>query len=335
MKFNNSIILITCFSIILSGNTFAARFGSGKSYGTARSSSNYSSYNSYNSARQNNAATQTSYAQQQQQATSTMQQNRPGIGAGTAALMGAAAGAAGGYMLGRSATGNNSINDQNASGTTQAVEPQSATAGIPWGTIAILAFLLFVGLILFRKGKTTNPRFSGTVANPLHTDDSNFSIPNLKRRMNFKQSLQQRKRPAYNVAAQPLHNDDLTKLPDGIETMYFLRQAKGIFLHIQSMNNLENVTEISKYMTDNLYKEMKDVIANNKFIADFTQLDCELLNCETNDNQLIASVRFFGMVSEEPQQQPQPFSEIWNFIKTDINHGKWLIAGIQQETLNT
>lgn len=49
-------------------------------------------------------------------------------------------------------------------------------------------------------------------------------------------------------------------MADGIEVQFFLRQAKGMFLHIQSMNTPENVSEIAKYMTPELYFEMKSLI---------------------------------------------------------------------------
>jgi predicted lipid-binding transport protein (Tim44 family) len=97
------------------------------------------------------------------------------------------------------------------------------------------------------------------------------------------------------------------------------------------MNNQENVAEVAKYMTPELYQEIREEIMNNNFIADFSNLECQLLNCEMKDNTLIASVRFFGNVSDEPNQSPQPFSEVWNFIKTDLQTGKWLVAGIQQQ----
>jgi predicted lipid-binding transport protein (Tim44 family) len=122
----------------------------------------------------------------------------------------------------------------------------------------------------------------------------------------------------------------LERMPDGVETIYFLRQVKGMFLHIQSMNNAANIDEIAKYMTPDLYKEISNDIINNASIADFSSLDCCLINSETNDNQLVASVKFFGNVSEEPDQPAKPFTEIWNFIKPDITINRWLVAGIQQ-----
>ena len=127
---------------------------------------------------------------------------------------------------------------------------------------------------------------------------------------------------------------DPNKMPDGVETIYFLRQAKGMFLHVQSMNSADNVVELEKYMAPELYNSIKNSISDNDVIADFNNLDCQLVNCELENNQLTASVRFFGLVSENPTSPALPFSEIWNFIKPDLSINKWLIAGIQQENSN-
>lgn len=322
MKFKNFLVLVICFTLIFSNTAFAARFGNGGKYGMQRNTTNYN----YKPSGQNTTS-QTSLPQQNSY--SGQQQNRSGIGAGTAAALGAAAGAAGGYMLGRS-MGGGEERPQNASGT-QSIEPQGSS--IPWGTIGILAILLFLGLLFFRRSKT-DPKFSGNMNNSMNSAAHQFSMPNIKQR-----AAKEPNKPAKSVYKMFIKTeepeDGLTKMPDGVETIYFLRQVKGIFLHIQSMNNRENITEIKKYMTDGLYQDIQDTISDNKFIADFTQLDCQLLNCETSENkQLLASVRFFGMVSEEPDADSKPFSEIWNFIKIDLENGKWLVAGIEQEKLN-
>ena len=309
MKFNKYLLILLSFVMLYSQSAFAARFGGGKSFGMQRNVSNYS--------------TQNRSFQQQPQSMTSGQQGQ-GMRAGTAAMLGAAAGAAGGYMLGR-----NSNNNINASGTSNgeiaANEPNNST---PWGMIGILAILLCLGLMLFRKSKA-NPGFfgnSGNINNP-----NGFNNPTINR-TNATPNTQNN---GFKNQAAPIATNMMDRMPDGIEALYFLRQVKGMFLHIQSMNNQENVTEIQKYMTDSLYNEVRSTVFQNSFVADFTNLDCQLLNSEMVNNQLVASVKFFGMVSDEPEQPSHPFSEIWNFIKTDLTTtGKWLVTGIQQEELN-
>ncbi len=303
IKMKKIMTLLICACLVLSQSAFAARMGGGKSYGMQRSANTNSNYSP-----QPQAAPQ-----------ATGQAPRQGMGAGTAAVLGAAAGAAGGYMLGKSMS-------NNASGGS--VQSERSGAGIPWGTIGILGILLFLGLMLFRRSKA-NPGFFGNTNNGINPGpaQNSFKIPGINRDNNTQTANQSGN---FQQAAPQVNT---TRMPDGVEAMYFLRQVKGTFLHIQSMNNPDNVSEVEKYMTPNLYQEIKSNITANTYVADFSNLDCQLLDCETSNGQLIASVKFFGLVSEEPNQPAKPFSEIWNFVKPDMNANKWLVAGIQQETL--
>ena len=299
MKLKKWMIVVVSASLIFSQGAFAARVGGGKSYGMQRNTANSTnSQSSYQPSQAPTAAAQ-----------------KPGMGAGTAALLGAAAGAAGGYMLGKS---------MNASGGHSGAQSQS---NIPWGTIGILAILLFLGLMLFRKTRANPGLSSGGNIN--QAPNNNFNIPGINR------STANTAAPVNTYGgAQPIPMQTQDRMPDGIEPIYFLRQVKGMFLHIQSMNNPDNVKEIEKYMTAGLYQEISSSVTTNTFVADFSNLDCQLLNSEMANGQLVASVKFFGMVSDEPNQPSHPFSEIWNFVKTDLSSsGKWLVAGIQQETL--
>lgn len=317
MKTKKILLALITITLLFSQNAFAKRLGGGRSYGMQRRTS----HNNYNSGRPNNATynTGSTYAGQ-----NTQQPQRSGMGAGTAAVLGAAAGAAGGYMLGRSS------NEQHvtASGVQQQPQEYGQTAStashIPWGLIAVLAIILGFGLMLFRKNKIIP-------STQEYSDNQNFNN-NIFQSNVSQQNMQQIQPNAQGVnPGQPQMANVMDKMPDGIETIYFLRQVKGMFLHVQSMNNSENVNEIEKYMTPQLYMELKNSVSDNSAIADFNNLDCQLLDCSMENNQLVASVKFTGMVSEDPSSPPVPFNEIWNFIKTDMYSNRWLIAGIQQE----
>lgn len=312
------LVILLTGSLLFTNNAFAGRFGSGKNSGMQRSAMPSNTNPGYSQ------AAPTGMGQQQQQ------QRSNGMGVGTAAMLGAAAGAAGGYMLGRNS-------NHNASG----IVANETKNSIPWGTILILIAILALGLMFFRK--KTNPGLSsGNPINNITTHSPNsFNMPNINRTPNNIQKPAGRPIIKFGSAAVPV-TEQLDKMPDGLETIYFLRQAKGMFLHIQSMNNAENLSEIQKYMTPQLFADTKDDIENNPVIADFSNLDCQLISCEaikaslTEDGQeieaqLIASVKFSGNVSNAPEQEPQPFNEIWNFIKSASTNNKWVVAGIQQE----
>lgn len=299
-------LVFTILCLIFTQNTFAARLSGGKSYGTNRSYSG----NSYSKQNTNTTQQQTTGAQPSQGTPSR------GMGAGTGALLGAAAGGAAGYMLGKNAA------NHNASDVSQSPS-YSQQSNIPWGIIAILGALLIIGLMFFRRSRPVTQ-----TNNQFRTSDSqqqnSFQIPTINKNSSSSQTYNQ-------TQTQPIQAaPTIEKMPDGVETMYFLRQVKGTFLHVQSMNNKENISEIAKYMTNDLYAELKDVISNNQYVADFTKLDCELVDAVMENNQLIASVKFSGLVSDEPNKAPEAFSEIWHFVKSDLNSNKWLISGIQQ-----
>lgn len=324
MKKTNILAFILTISMLFSQNAFAKRLGGGGSYGMQRSSShqNYSQpprgYSSYG---QNYTNPQTTG-------------QRSGMGAGTAAALGAAAGAAGGYMIGRSMA-NNGNNEANESNNHQqagyANNNSEMGSHIPWGIIAILGILLAFGLMFFRKNKIAPNNNLINQNNNNGFNNTAYTATNTGNTQTF--NGQQNTAMNNNAGQAPIVNS-MNKMPDGIETIYFLRQVKGMFLHIQSMNNVENINEIAKYMTPELYNEIRNSVSNNNSIADFNNLDCQLLDCEMENNQLVASVKFFGLVSEEANTAATTFSEIWNFVKVDLNTNKWLVAGIQQETLN-
>src|SRR5579863_8566322 len=275
------LVILLTGSLLFSNSAFAGRFGGGRSSGMQRSAS--PSYSSSYGRSSGQAAAPSSMG-------SGGQQQRSGMGAGTAAMLGAAAGAAGGYMLGKSNSNNGNV--ANASGGVAAKASEEARSSIPWGTIAILVAILALGLMFFRK--KINPGLSS--GNPMNNftanNSGNFNMPNINRTANNVQPNKPTIKPIIRFGSAP-QPEQIDKMPDGIETIYFLRQAKGMFLHIQSMNSPENISEIQKYMTTQLFDETKDDILKNQTLADFTNLDCQLLQCEavaasqTEDGQTI------------------------------------------------
>lgn len=330
------LIVLLSASLLFANSAFAARFGGGRSYGMQRSFAPKQSYG-----RQNN------YTPPSQAPQATGQ--RTGMSPVAAGAIGAAAGAAGGYMLGRSMSNNS---QQNASGvqTAQTAGVPTKESQIPWGAIVLLLGILALGLMFFRK--KISPGFNSSNAMNNSMQPNNFVNPNTS-----KPSVGQRFSSIMGNTPQQNTSSTMDKMPDGIETIYFLRQAKGMFLHIQSMNNSDNIEEIRKYMVNELFESVKNDVASNINIADFPTLNCQLIECmplsakntDTLDTTsgtseptpmkpwdmqepLVASVKFSGTVSEDPKAQPQPFGEIWNFIKSGDTNGKWLVAGIQQDT---
>lgn len=364
MHLNKKFLLISIFTLIIiffSQNALAGRVGGGKNYGSKRSFLKSNSSQQYRAEpkrtlQNNNTTTNTN--------TQPQQNNKNGsIGIGKAALLGAMAGATGGYLAGKHIDTNTESENNNSTiindSTQQAIvdspqQPQVNVSqnrqinssnnldNIPWNIIGILGILLFIGLIFFKRRSDTynnkNPDngFNDQLySQHQNTSTKSFNIPSIKRTDGI--SAIDNEKLLNLVNQSQLNNGQNSfqheRMADGVEVVYFIRQIKGMFLHIQSMNNVENIDEIAKYMTPEFYNEIKHEIINNKSLADFSDLNCELLNSETVGQTLVASVKFSGMVSEDVGQQMKPFSEVWNFVKTDLNFGKWLVNGIQQASV--
>ncbi|AYA04188.1 Tim44 domain-containing protein [Acinetobacter sp. WCHAc010034] len=124
-----------------------------------------------------------------------------------------------------------------------------------------------------------------------------------------------------------------SQLPDGSEPASFLRIARQRFNHIQSMNSASNIAEIQRYLTPDLYQSMRNDIMGNQDqdVAEFSNLNAMVADSATENGQYIVSVRFTGTVSEDLNSLPQPFAEVWHFVKPAGSNQDWLVAGIQQE----
>ncbi|WP_224991529.1 Tim44 domain-containing protein [Acinetobacter pittii] len=304
----------------------AKRAGGGKSHGMARSTT---SSQSYQQPRQVTPA---------QQPATAPQRSGPGVGSMVAAgVAGAAVGAVAANAL---------ADDKSTSTEQQATQPgneQAAQAqeekkgGIPgwiWVLLAAaLAFFVFRKLGSKKKLAGNNPyapnndgqnpfgRSAAPQAAPRNAGD-NTNI--------FGQSV------GGSAATQAPFGGATTsngnQLPDGTEPAAFLRIARQRFNHIQSMNTASNIEEIRRYLTPELYSSMYNDIMENQDqdVAEFSNLNAMVVDSATENGQYVVSVRFTGTVSEDLNSLPQPFTEIWHFVKPVGSQQDWVVAGIQQ-----
>lgn len=319
----------------------AKRVGGGRSVGMQRSNTSMSQ--PQNTAR---PAASPSQLQQTPPNAPIAQQNRgPGVGGAVAAGV---AGAAAGYMLGsalsdngneKEATANTTAATTNKAAEDTALKEQTPAAPAPAtqessggiGFSTILLLLIAAGALFFFMRRRQPAR-----ANPLG-NSANLGLPtggNLNLRQGFDSSNAPRPvgiGSALSSTPSTAANFASGRLPDGTEVPHFLRQAKGTFLHVQSMNNAENVDEVRKYMTPELFAHLSAEISGNSEVADFPTLNCDLVQSEDQGDRYVASVRFHGLVSETVNSSPEPFSEIWHYVKSHDSGAKWILAGIQQD----
>lgn len=299
----------------------AKRAGGGKSHGMSRSATPTQSYQQ---------PRQATPAQQPVAPATAPQKSGPGVGSMVAAgVAGAAVGAVAANAL---------ADDHPAS---QAQAAQEEKGGIPsWIWIllaAAVAFFIFRKMGAKKKLTSTNPyapNNGGQTASPFgqasaapraSTDNTNI----------FGQSVgggAATQAPVNNAPFGTAYTNSGNQLPDGTEPAAFLRIARQRFNHIQSMNTASNIEEIRRYLTPDLYQSMyNDIMANrDQDVAEFSNLNAMVTDSATENGQYVVSVRFTGTVSEDLNSLPQPFTEIWHFVKPAGSNQDWLVAGIQQ-----
>lgn len=305
----------------------AKRAGGGKSHGMSRSATPSQSYQQ---------PRQATPAQQPATPATAPQKSGPGVGGMVAA--GVAGAAIGAVAANAMADDNNPAQtDAAAQQQAQAAQQEEEKGGIPgwiWLiVIAGVAFLLFRKFGAKKKLAANNPyapNNSGPNSAPFgqnatqRTANDNTNI--------FGQSV------GGGMPVQAPFGSASTQsgnqLPDGSEPAAFLRIARQRFNHIQSMNTASNISEIQRYLTPELYQSMyNDIMANqDQDVAEFSNLNAMVTDSANDNGQYVVSVRFTGTVSEDLNSLPQPFAEIWHFVKPAGSTQDWLVAGIQQES---
>jgi len=294
----------------------AKRAGGGKSHGMSRQAAPTQSY------------------QQPRQATPVQQPSAPATapaksGPGVGGMV--AAGVAGAAI---GAVAANALADDNSASQAQAQEEKGGIPSWIWILLAAaVAFFIFRKMGAKKKvaanpyapnnGSTQAP-FGQQAAPRTSNDNSNI----------FGQSVGgSAATPQNNAPFGAAYTNSGSQLPDGTEPAAFLRIARQRFNHIQSMNTASNISEIQRYLTPDLYQSMyQDIMANqDQDVAEFSNLNAMVADSATENGQYVVSVRFTGTVSEDLNSLPQPFAEVWHFVKPVGSTQDWLVAGIQQE----
>ncbi len=112
----------------------------------------------------------------------------------------------------------------------------------------------------------------------------------------------------------------------------YLKQAKEQFVRIQGVWDSGDTERLREYLIDDLIVELKPQLTERQGAAHRTEvvlLNAEMLGIEAVSDGHLASVRFSGMLREEPERRSLlRFEEVWNLFKP--TQGGWLLAGIQQ-----
>lgn len=122
--------------------------------------------------------------------------------------------------------------------------------------------------------------------------------------------------------------------PAWFEDEPFLRAAKSHFIRLQAAYDRGDINDIREYTTPEVFAEVQlqlqeRGVALNK--TDILELNASMLNMVTEQDLVIASVRFTGVLREDESPTPTQLNEIWHIQKSATDRSApWYVAGIQQ-----
>ena len=146
-------------------------------------------------------------------------------------------------------------------------------------------------------------------------------------------ALQPPAEPAFSGGAAPVRDHATIAIP-GFEVEPFARVAKTSFLRLQAANDAKDLDDIRDYTTPEMYAELAMQIQERGDAVQKTEvvsLEASVVDAVVEDGYEVASVRFWGLLRETPNANPESFDETWHVRrKQGDRKAPWLIAGIQQ-----
>ncbi len=114
----------------------------------------------------------------------------------------------------------------------------------------------------------------------------------------------------------------------------FVDGAKTHFIRLQAAWDQSDFRDIREYTSPQLFAEIKrerEALGDAPNYTEVVTLNAELLSVQRDGDQVVASVRFSGLIREEESGAAKPLNEVWH-VAHDWNSpdGDWLISGIQQ-----
>lgn len=122
-------------------------------------------------------------------------------------------------------------------------------------------------------------------------------------------------------------------IPADFDTAGFERSAKVQFIRLQAANDTANFDDIRGFTTPEMFAEVKMDMADRSNATQQTEVvsvHAKVLDVAEEAHRYVVSVRFTGLIREEPTAQPEAFDEMWHLVKPREGQGGWLLAGIQQ-----
>jgi predicted lipid-binding transport protein (Tim44 family) len=190
-----------------------------------------------------------------------------------------------------------------------------------FGTVILIGLMLALGLMLYRRLVASQRRPSLQPAGGPTMREGLARHPMAA--------------PGGRAPAAPAaeRDDRPIGVPDGFDVDAFVHQAKVQFVRLQAVFDAGDLKDLREFTTPEVFAELRLQIEESRGApqrTDVVQLDAELLGIETTPTEYVASVRYTGMLREQPDRPAEPFVEVWNLAKPIDGSSGWVLAGIQQ-----
>jgi predicted lipid-binding transport protein (Tim44 family) len=122
--------------------------------------------------------------------------------------------------------------------------------------------------------------------------------------------------------------------PAGFDADSFARNAKQQFVRLQEAHDRGDLSALREFLTTTMYKEIEAQVRERGGATQKTEvvtLESRVVEVVTEGDHYIASVRFTGMMKDDPASQPEHFSEVWHLQKPLNGSTGWQLCGIQQD----
>ncbi|MGZ5137701.1 MAG: Tim44 domain-containing protein, partial [Burkholderiales bacterium] len=137
----------------------------------------------------------------------------------------------------------------------------------------------------------------------------------------------------HSVAATASGSTAERRWPADFNAEEFLRHAKLNFVKLQEAHDRRDLASLRDFLTPEMYKAIEEDIRSSSSTPQKTEvvtLDAEVLDVAVEDRNYVVSVRFSGLIRDQPGAEPEPFSEVWHLTKPVDGRSGWQLAGIQQ-----
>ena len=187
------------------------------------------------------------------------------------------------------------------------------SGGLGEGFGNILMVLLAAGVVMFLIAKLRKPALATQGAPQAYSNDN----------------IKPFQMPANGGAAASLNSN----VPQDFPAESFLRNMKAMFIRLQVANDTKNLDDVREFTTPEVYGEVAMQMQERGETAQKTEvlnIDAELFEVHNDHVFSLASVRFYGQLSENGGA-PESIDEVW-FIQKHLHNdeARWLLAGIKQ-----